>query len=229
MLIPYALNIFFFVIIPFLIGSIPFGVLYSRWLKKLDPRNAGSGNIGATNVARVAGFKIGLLVLLSDFLKGFLPIYLISQMLPFAHGSNTSITLLCGLSVFLGHTNSIFLGFKGGKGVAVALGIFSALTPLITVIVVFLWLIIVVLTRYVSLASIISGLSYLFISFFWIHYFKKNNIFFPSFKNTDSTVFCWTVFFIIAWIIYKHRDNIKRLFKGEEYKFSFTESTPKLR
>ena len=112
----------------YLAGAIPFGLLFSRAVGK-DVREEGSGNIGATNVNRVLGKKLGILTLLCDIAKGYLPVCLVATMLPQAENPELFIAL-CGLSTVLGHMFSVYLGFKGGKGVATALGVFLFFSPL---------------------------------------------------------------------------------------------------
>lgn len=113
------------VVAGYLAGSVPFGVLLTRWLKGTDPRDAGSGNIGATNVARVAGKKLGVVVLLLDASKGALPVFAATRVVP----EEPWLHVAVGLAAFLGHVYPLWLRFRGGKGVATALGVLVVLLP----------------------------------------------------------------------------------------------------
>jgi len=140
-------------LVSYLIGSIPFGVVLAR-ARNMDIREHGSGNIGATNVARVMGKKAGLLTLLGDVLKGFLVV--------FGAGSlyeKPMLIALAGLMVFLGHLYSIFLKFKGGKGVATSLGLFSYIMPWATLCAVGVFSICLWISGYVSIGSIMAAIS----------------------------------------------------------------------
>jgi len=142
--------ILIFVLISFLIGGIPFGYLYVKFRYKKDIRTMGSGNIGSTNVYRNFGKRDGAIVFIFDFLKGFL-IVLISRFY-----YDISISMFFGIAAILGHVFSIYLKFKGGKGVATTLGVFIAIAPFISFLSIIVWLIITKFTKYVSLASMIA-------------------------------------------------------------------------
>jgi glycerol-3-phosphate acyltransferase PlsY len=192
----------------YFIGSIPTGYLLGVF-SGVDIRRTGSKNIGATNVARVVGWKVGLITLLADTAKGLIPVYLSLHL-----GFNVKVTALTGLLVFLGHLYPMFLKFRGGKGVATALGVFVGLTlwgyssgPLLSLLVIFLG--VVSLCRQVSLASVVSaGAAPLA---FW--YFS-----YPiSLVGLTLTIGLLT--------IARHHDNIRRLMAGEEPRFSFHRKT----
>lgn len=198
-------------IFAYLIGSVPNGVIISKILKKKDPRKSGSGNIGATNVARTSGTIAGIIVLILDILKGFIPVYLTLK-----YSLSYQLTLFTGLFAFLGHTFPIYLKFKGGKGVATAIGIFLALVPEAVVIDAIFFTIVAILWRYVSLASIVSsimlpGIIKLLLYTKLIH-FNDNSI--VLFAATVSTI-----------IVFKHKDNILRLIKKRELKFGNNNKT----
>lgn len=181
----------------YLIGSIPFGLIVGKVIWKKDLRKFGSHNIGATNAWRVLGRKAGLLVFILDFLKGQLGVLLGAWFM-----ANPCAMVLGGLLAMLGHMFPIFLGFRGGKGVATGLGVIAALMPKITAIVFIVWLVIVLITRYVSLGSIVaSTLAVILAAIF--------NVPMPYF-----------IFVMVAaiFIIFRHRDNIKRLKEGRENK-----------
>ncbi|NOR72927.1 MAG: glycerol-3-phosphate 1-O-acyltransferase PlsY [Mariprofundaceae bacterium] len=137
----------------YLIGSIPFGLLFARWLTGKDPRSHGSGNIGATNAMRTGGKKVGAFTLLADILKGAIPVAIAIML-----DSEQLLVATVALAAFIGHIFPIYLGFKGGKGVATMFGVVIPWIPWVAVGSFAVWLIVFRLTRYVSLASIIAGI-----------------------------------------------------------------------
>jgi len=193
-------NKFYYFLFCYLIGSIPFGYLICKIFKNIDIRNFGSGNIGATNVYRVCGLKLGLPVLILDILKGFIPVY-IGKILKFSN----PLILIGGILSILGHSFSIFLKGKGGKGVSTSFGVVIGLFPLPAFFSFVLWLIVVFLTKYVSLASI-SGALLLPFSV----YFFTRDIFLSSIG-----------ILIFLFILYTHRENIKRLLNRKENRIIF--------
>ncbi len=194
-------KIIVFCIISYLLGSIPFGLIIGK-LRGKDIRKEGSKNIGATNVFRVVGKVEGIITLILDVLKGVIPVIWFPSF--FAHNSEISqlLPVLFGFFAFCGHIWTIFLKFKGGKGVATALGIFTALAPKAMFITAILGIIIIYKTRYVSLGSLIG--CYVFVVFNYIIY-----------KNIYLTMGSLLFAIIITW---KHRGNIERLLKGIENK-----------
>ncbi|MCX7738558.1 MAG: glycerol-3-phosphate 1-O-acyltransferase PlsY [Hydrogenothermaceae bacterium] len=191
------MEIIVYSLIAYLIGSIPFGLVVGKLFGK-DIRKEGSGNIGATNVTRVVGKKAGILVLVLDAVKGFLPVY-------YLIGKGYTPKFISAICIFavLGHTFSIFLKFKGGKGVATALGVLFALSLKSSVIVLIFWLGIFLATGYVSLASILSA------GIFWV----------VVHVITGDIYYTYASLIIALIIVLKHRSNIDRLLKGEEYRF----------
>jgi len=187
------------IIICYLIGSMPFGYIVAKVVKKIDIRDYGSGNIGATNAFRVLGPWLASLVLIGDLLKGFLAIVLFYQL----NIDSLFVIILGGLAVIGGHDWSIFLKFKGGKGIATTYGVFLALNPKIALLSALIWLIVIALTRYASLASILS-LSVLVVLMLWFRQPQEYIIF--------SII-------ILALALYRHRGNILRLKEGKEKKF----------
>jgi len=183
-------------ILAYLIGGIPFGYIVVKLKRGVDIRNYGSGNIGATNVGRVLGFKWGLFVFILDFLKGFLPALLGR----FIYGLD--IGLLFGIFAIIGHILTPYLGGKGGKGVATSVGVFSAIVPIIALLSFILWGILLVIFKIVSLSSIVASI---FAGMLVVIYGK--------------TLFLKIVGFLIPIvIILTHRENIKRLLRKEERK-----------
>ena len=187
------------IIICYLIGSMPFGYIVAKVVKKIDIRDYGSGNIGATNAFRVLGPWLASLVLIGDLLKGFLAIVLFYQL----NIDSLFVIILGGLAVIGGHDWSIFLKFKGGKGIATTYGVFLALNPKIALLSALIWLIVIALTRYASLASILS-LSVLVVLMLW-------------FKQPQEYIIFSVI--ILALALYRHRGNIARLKEGKEKKF----------
>ena len=194
MLILYAVLI----IASYFIGAIPTGVVLATAFSGKDIRQEGSGNIGATNVTRVLGKKLGALTLAGDLLKGFLPVCMGTYLV-----SSLSVVCLMGLAAFLGHLFPVYLKFKGGKGVATALGVFLYLAPLVILIEVIIFAGALVAWKYVSLGSIVAAatmpvLLYLF--------------------SAEKPIVQLSIVFAIL-IIIKHRSNIQRLLSGTENKF----------
>jgi glycerol-3-phosphate acyltransferase PlsY len=191
----------------YLLGSIPVGFLVARIFYHTDIRQTGSGNIGATNALRQFGTKVGVSVLLLDMLKGILAVVIARNVFGYAH----PLVSLCGLLAILGHIFSIWLKFRGGKGVATAAGVFVALAPLAVVIALLTFVVVVMRSSYVSLGSIIAASVFGIASY--IREFSK--------PNPDWALLV-LVALVVLMIIIKHKDNIHRLLKGEENKISFT-------
>jgi len=140
-------------LITYFLGAIPFGLLFAKWFTGKDPREHGSGNIGATNALRTGGKKVGVCTLLADILKGVLPVGLALQL-----GFQAFEVGLIALTAFLGHIFPVYLKFKGGKGVATMFGVLIPWQPWVAVLSFLVWFIAFKMTRYVSLASVLSGL-----------------------------------------------------------------------
>jgi glycerol-3-phosphate acyltransferase PlsY len=192
------------VAVPYLMGSIPTGYLIVKMIKKIDVRTIGSGNIGATNVKRVLGTKWFFVVLTLDALKGFIPVSILTVMFG---GQYEFVPVLAGAAAILGHTFTIFLNFKGGKGVATALGVLLALAPLSAFCCLLVFIMVVWMFGYVSLGSIVAAaLLPVFVIIF-----------------SEMGFFGLIILFSIVaavFVIYKHKDNIKRLLDGTESKFN---------
>jgi len=187
-----------FPIASYLIGAIPFGLIVGK-CAGIDVRTAGSKNIGATNVSRLLGKKCGILTLILDCLKGFVPIFVASQMLGEKGGLNNYV-LLCGVMAVVGHMFPVYLGFKGGKGVATALGVFLFLSPPAIGISLIVFVGAVVLTGYVSAGSLLS--SALFPLWLWF------------LGQPSGIILTGGCIALLIW--FKHHENIGRLLRGEE-------------
>jgi len=183
------------ILLAYLLGSVPFGIIFARLLGGVDPRTTGSGNIGATNVRRAAGKTAGALTLIMDILKGAIPVIVAIKLgLPYAYVATI------GLAAFLGHLYPLFLGFRGGKGVATACGVLFVISPLATVLAIAVFILTVALTKFVSLGSMLAALSM------------------PVFLYLLLGANDYTMLGIIIafFIILKHKGNIKRLLSGVE-------------
>ena len=176
----------------YLIGSIPFGLLFSISISKNDPRLIGSKNIGATNITRISGWKVGLLTLLCDIFKGFLPVFIFKSQLV-----NIELMILC---IFLGHLFPIWIRFKGGKGIAVIIGCLLAYEITYGLLFLTIWVVVAMITKYSSLSALTASLASL------LMIFLKDVQFFP------------VMIVIVLMIFIKHSSNIKRLINGKETK-----------
>ena len=193
----------------YVLGSIPFGLLLAKLFGGRDVREHGSGNIGATNVSRVAGPLAGIWTLLFDAGKGYLAVWLASR----TSEQNATVMVLAGLAALLGHCFPVWLGFKGGKGVATGFGVFIALSPLAAVSAVAVFLVVFVFWRYVSLASLAATAAMpLLVYFLWA----------PRHAPPLSVVFGTLA--AAALIFVKHDANLQRLSNGTEPRFSFRRS-----
>jgi len=192
----------------YLLGSIPFGYLLVRAFRKEDIRDTGSGNIGATNVIRSGAKGLGFATLLLDLLKGSAAV-LLAQHLALRAGLADPFQLMTLAAVFavVAHVYPVWLGFKGGKGVATSLGVFIPLVPLAAASILAVFLVLFLTTRIVSLASIIAAASLCFFGPYFAH-------------GPLSTITLAGLVFIPLLVIAKHHQNIRRLLNGTEHKFS---------
>ena len=190
-------NSLFWIAGAYLLGSVPTGLLLGK-LYGIDVREAGSGNIGATNLYRTVGRKVGIWTLLGDCLKGFLPVLLAWKL-----GMGEPMQAWIGLAAFCGHVFSVFLLFKGGKGVATALGVYLALAPLAVLGALVVFVLLLVVWRYVSLGSVVAAAIMPLVIWFRPH--------------TVELLIASALISII--VIVKHHTNIKRLIDGTESKF----------
>ncbi len=204
------LNIYILPVAAYLYGSIPFGFLIAKIVKGVDIRDTGSGNIGATNAARVLGFKFFPLIFLLDFSKGFIWAFLSLQVSVGMNAHNPPLlAVLTALIAILGHVFPVFLHFKGGKAVAAGTGAFAVLAPWSVLTAAFVWGLVFVFFRYVSLASILAAVT-LGISV-WIPFFNPE----PLGQGVYLTLFASAAGLMILAL---HRANIKRLLSGNEHK-----------
>ena len=193
----------------YLLGSIPFGLLLTKAFGRGDVRKVGSGNIGATNVARAAGVAAGVLTLVLDVAKGAVAVLLAESL---SKGSATWM-MIAALAALVGHCFPVWLKFKGGKGVATAAGVFLVLSPLACLAGLILFVLVVVFWRYVSLGSVSAAAAMpLLIYLLWVPHRA------PPLAITFGTMATSLL------IIYKHRGNLQRLIEGGEPKFSFSKN-----
>ena len=194
----------------YLCGSLPWGLWLGRWFRGVDVRTLGSGNLGATNVYRSLGPPLGIATLLLDAGKGALPVALlpqltISQAFP---GGREWCVLAVAVAVVVGHVWTCFAGFRGGKGVATTFGVLLALAPMACGVFAAVFLVTVLATRYISLGSILASIAFsvtLGVS-------SKTGPHSPTFIAGSA---------LALLVILRHGDNVKRLFRGTERRFSF--------
>ena len=184
-------------LLSFLIGSIPNGLIVGKLMRGVDVRQYGSKNIGATNAFRVLGPGPAVLVLVTDAVKGMIGVYLGQILIGTSYAQ-----LLGGIAAIAGHNWSIFLGFKGGRGVATGLGVIAVLVPKVTAVVFVVWAVIVFFTRLVSLGSIVAAALVPISMYFF---------------GEEPEILAFGVI-AAAFVIFRHRPNIERLLKGEEQK-----------
>lgn len=203
-----------YIVAAYLIGSVPFGYLAGR-LNGLDLREHGSCNIGATNAVRVLGKKWGIPVFICDFLKGYVPLLLMKLHLggDATQFSAADMGWFLGVlfALVLGHTFTCFLKFKGGKGVATTGGCLFAVSPLVGGIALATWVLMMVLTRYVSLSSMVAGVG-MMVTALYVFYMVDG-----AMSAADSMVL-GLLGFIFVLVVWKHRTNIVRLCNGTEPK-----------
>lgn len=209
------------ILLSYLVGSIPNSIIISKAVKGIDIRNHGSGNAGGTNVIRVLGWKHGLIVIFLDALKGAIAVVVIARLhygpLPFTNVSPfddfTLVQIIAGMAVVVGHIWTIFAGFKGGKGIATALGMLLMLITVDMIIAFGVFVLVVSISKYVSLGSILGAIAVPSVLYI------RENVF-----NVDITGYDTLFPFIVAvtlLVIFTHRKNLVRLFNGNESKISF--------
>lgn len=204
------------VVLSYLAGSIPTSIIVSKLGRGIDIRNHGSGNAGGTNVARVLGWQAGILVILFDILKGYAAVQLIPKLflgpIPFENMTPfedyTVIQIIAGCAAILGHIWTAFGGFRGGKGIATAGGVLASLATVEMAVALGVFIIVFVVSRYVSLGSLSAALSLPLAMFF------RHNIFHAELQGYNTLIF-FTIG-ISLLLVWTHRENIKRLRAGTE-------------
>ncbi|MDZ4140950.1 MAG: glycerol-3-phosphate 1-O-acyltransferase PlsY [Methylotenera sp.] len=197
--IPVTVIPVIWIIAAYLLGSIAFGILVSKVFGLPDPRTVGSGNPGATNVLRSGKKSAAVLTLLGDVLKGWLPVWLALQ-----YDMLMWVVAYVGLAVFFGHLYPIFYKFKGGKGVATALGVMLALSPLLGLAAIVTWAVVFAIFRYSSLAAIVAAVLAPVYAWFFLSAYKDYFI---------------TVLVMAVLLVWRHRSNIRNLLAGTEAGF----------
>jgi glycerol-3-phosphate acyltransferase PlsY len=191
----------FWLLASYLLGAIPTSYLVSRVLAGIDLREHGSGNLGATNLYRVLGWRYAVPVALFDIAKGAIPVLVFAPQV----SDSELFAVLCGVAAILGHVFSVFVRFKGGKGVATAAGVMLGLTPLALGVAAMVWGVVVLLTGYVSLGSIAAAAVLPFAVYLL--------------ENPRTPELLWIDALVAVGVIVLHRRNIQRLLKGTENRF----------
>jgi glycerol-3-phosphate acyltransferase PlsY len=205
-----------FLIISYLLGSIPWALIIGKLVKGIDIREHGSKNMGATNAFRVLGFKYGLLVFALDALKGGIILFIMKHnFFNFDLGDFIIHPLSYGACAFLGHLFPIFAKFKGGKGMATASGIVLFYHPIAFTAGLITFIIVIITTRFVSLSSCVTAIAVLITSFF----FKDN--YYITIGDITITYFSQILIFICIFLIVKHIPNFKRIINHTESKINF--------
>lgn len=210
------------IILSYLIGSIPTSIIISKATKGIDIREHGSGNAGGTNVMRVLGWKHGLLVILLDALKGVLAVVVVARLhygsMPFENATPfddfTLVQIIAGISAVIGHVWTVFAGFKGGKGIATALGMLLMIVTVDMLIAIGVFILVVTFSRYVSLGSLAGAVAVP------LTLIVRENIFNVDIPNYNTLL--PFLIFVAMLVIFTHRKNVMRLLNGNESKISFS-------
>ena len=187
---------YLYIIASYIVGGIPFGLLMTKLFGGIDVRTVGSGNIGATNVLRAAGKKAAVLTLIADCVKGLVPVLVAGNLF-----EGPAVMTIAAIAAVLGHNFPIFLGFKGGKGVATSFGVTLAVAPWLGFFSLLTWLGAALLWKYSSLAALAAFAAYPAMVFV---------------LRSGDRAQQFLALFLFAMIYYRHRENIKRLLRGEE-------------
>lgn len=194
------MNGWILLIASYLFGAIPASYIAGRALRGVDLRRHGSGNLGATNAFRVLGPRIAAPVMVFDLLKGFAPVFVFPGFIP---NSGTGWAMAFGAAAVVGHVFPIYMGFRGGKGVATAAGVFLALAPMAVSVGIVVWLITLGVSRMVSLASILAAVTLI-----------------VALPFSGAPIAArWLGVGVAAFVIFAHRENVRRILRGEEYRF----------
>lgn len=191
------------VVLAYLVGSISFGIIVSKLFGLADPRTVGSGNIGATNVARSGKKSAAILTLLGDVLKGWLPVWLVINCSNF--GAHPWLVVAVGVAVFFGHLYPVYHGFKGGKGVATALGVMLGISGWLGLSVLGVWVLTFAISRISSLSALVAAGVAPFVTAY-------------LFKDVTPP-YIWMVLVMTLFLIWRHKTNIQRLLNGTEAGF----------
>lgn len=210
------------IILSYLIGSIPTSIIISKAVKGIDIRQHGSGNAGGTNVMRVLGWKYGILVILLDAMKGVLAVVVVARLhygsMPFENATPfddfTLVQIFAGIAAVIGHIWTVFAGFRGGKGIATALGMLLMLVTVDMLIAVGVFIVVVTVSRYVSLGSILGAIAVP------LTLIIRENIFHVNIPGYHTLL--PFVVFLSLLVIFTHRKNVIRLLNGNENKVSFS-------
>lgn len=209
------------IILSYLIGSIPTSIIISKAAKGIDIRDHGSGNAGGTNVMRVLGWKHGVLVILLDALKGILVVVIVARLhygsIPFENATPfddfTLVQIIAGISAVIGHIWTVFASFKGGKGIATALGMLIMIVTIDMLVAIGVFIVVITLSRYVSLASLAGAVAVP------LTLIVRENIFHVNIPNYNTLLPFLILVALLA--IFTHRKNVIRLIDGNESKISF--------
>jgi acyl phosphate:glycerol-3-phosphate acyltransferase len=215
------------IILSYLVGAIPTSIIVSKAVKGIDIRNYGSGNAGGTNVMRVLGWKHGIMVILLDALKGVIAVVLVARLhygnIPFENATPfddfTLVQIMAGIAAVVGHIWTVFASFKGGKGIATALGMLLILVTIDMLVAIGVFVLVVTVSRYVSLGSLLGAIAVP------LTLVVRENIF-----NVDipgyNTLLPFSILLVLL-VIYTHRKNVIRLFEGSESKVNFKKKKQK--
>lgn len=195
---------FILIILAYLLGSIPAGLVVGKTFYKKDIREFGSGNLGATNSFRVLGVRAGSAVMAFDMGKGT-----VAALVPQLLGFNIGISIACGIAAMIGHSFPVFAGFKGGKSVATSGGVLLALAPFMFITTIVAFLITLKISKFVSLSSVVAGVYLMSIALIWYFFFSGT--------LSVTLIICAVAFFLA----FKHRSNFKRIKNGTEPKVKF--------
>lgn len=221
------LNLLVILILSYLVGSIPTSIIMSKWVKNIDIRNYGSGNAGGSNVFRVLGWKYGVSVILLDAMKGAIAVIFIARLyfgnFPFPNATPfddfTLVQFLAGIAAVIGHVWTIFAGFKGGKGIATALGFLITIITVDMLVAVGIFIIVVSISKYISLGSMLAAISIPVVMI------VRENIFGVDIQSYHTLLIFSMA--IAVLVVYTHRSNLTRLLNGNENKISFSKSKTK--
>ncbi|MEJ2613762.1 MAG: glycerol-3-phosphate 1-O-acyltransferase PlsY [Ignavibacteriaceae bacterium] len=210
------------IVLSYLVGSIPTSIIVSKLAKGIDIREHGSGNAGGTNVMRVLGWKHGVFVILLDALKGVLAVIVVARLhygtMPFQNATPfddfTLVQIIAGISAVIGHIWTVFAGFKGGKGIATALGMLLMIATVDMLVAIGVFVIVVSISKYVSLGSILGAIAVP------VTLIVRENIFNVNIHSYNTLL--PFVIALVMLVIFTHRKNVVRLINGNENKVSFS-------